>query len=341
MADLLILANKRFHTDFRKYLMRAAERANASALHVYCWERIILSQNGQEFMTFPADTSERLVLREIEKRVNLDRLIVLTGLGCNESHVATQIQGHLEKAFTIYDVYDDLMFESEGYERLDRMLQDSIWRCRCDAQILLNKNLAPRYPLAFHLDNASHLRRGNAGTARLPLKCAYIGSIDRRVDFDWLRSAGHWGHQIDIYGRWHPNAPDAERALRSLESEFANVRYCGPYDNDDLWVILPKYNVGLLPYRVSERMTRFINPDKLYHYLNAGLEVLSAPIEPVKEFGKYIFTIETKGEWSKILRRLQAEPRAAAWPSNKYSWDARWTELGRIAADASADISQA
>ena len=45
--------------------------------------------------------------------------------------------------------------------------------------------------------------------------------------------------------------------------------------NDDLPAILGQFRVGLLPYRVGHPMTDHVNPDKLHHYLNAGLEVVA------------------------------------------------------------------
>ena len=60
MPNLLVLANKRYHTDFRKYLMRAAERAGGRAVHIYCWEQVILSRNGSEQVAFSPDVDAEM-----------------------------------------------------------------------------------------------------------------------------------------------------------------------------------------------------------------------------------------------------------------------------------------
>src|ERR1700740_2046029 len=117
MPSLLLLSHKRYHADFRKYLMRAAERAGARALHIYCWEQIILACNGSEMATFPTNVDEQDVLRLVRENLGGDRVIVLTGLGCHEASLAARLQRILENAVLVYDVYDDLLFNAGGVNR--------------------------------------------------------------------------------------------------------------------------------------------------------------------------------------------------------------------------------
>jgi hypothetical protein len=44
-----------------------------------------------------------------------------------------------------------------------------------------------------------------------------------------------------------------------------------------------------VPYRTAFGMTRFINPDKLFHYLCAGLEIIASPIPAVRCFRSYLY----------------------------------------------------
>ena len=326
MRQFLILANKRYHTDFRKYLMRAAQRAGARALHIYCWENIILSRNGSEYQLYGNDVPVEKLRDEIETYFEGKPFVALTGLGCNENWIATRLQETLTNGVFGYDVYDDLLFDSAGCDRIERMLQDCIWRARCDFQILLNKDLSDRYPGASHLDNASHMTKVKPAP-RSQDRLVYVGSIDNRVDFDWLRAAASTGVDLHIYGRIHLGSPTVEQRLNQLTATCSNVVYYGEYDNDDLWSILRQYSIGLLPYKVGDRLTRFINPDKLYHYLNSSLEVLASPISQVTPYARFLHLVEENDDWVSAIRSTARDQRAAAWPRAEFTWDTRWRQL--------------
>lgn len=225
MTALLILANKRYHTDFRKYLMRAAERAGSSALHIYCWESVIVSRNGCEYATYPTDVDEAIVMAEVRKALGDEDLIVLTGLGCNEASIATRLQRVLDNATFVYDVYDDLMFQAEGAALIERMLQDAIWRCRCSRTIVLEAGLLSKYPGANHISNASHMRPLESIKRADPLSMVYIGSIDDRLEIGWLRALARQNVEIAIYGRIHCHAGRSRQEIDALLNDSPNVTF--------------------------------------------------------------------------------------------------------------------
>ncbi len=345
MPNLLILSNKRYKTDFRKYLMQAAERMGGKSMHVYCWESVILSYQGSECETFSPNVDEAVILDAINEQLGSDRLIALTGLGCNESSIATRLQHALKSATFVYDVYDDLTFNATGSRLVELMLQDAIWRSRCEHTIVLDEALKSRYPRAYHLDNASHLQPIAAVAHADQSSMVYIGSIDIRVDFSWLDAIASHDVTISIYGRFHDNAPHAKTELDALLMRHRNVTFHGSYDNDDLSSILGGFRVGLLPYRVGHPMTQHVNPDKLYHYLNAGLEVLAAPIPQALRHAKYVHCVETDGPWETVIAATASAPRRGAWSAAEHSWERRWVELngylsGAVSIEASKNYEQ-
>lgn len=330
--NLLVLANKRYASDFRKYLMRAAERSASHATHIYCWEKVVVSYNGSEIESYPLETDETALIAALAERL-APPLIVLTGLGCNESAFAVRLQQALPHGVFVYDVYDDLMFGVTGSQRLERLVQDLLWRARCTHMLLLDASLAPRYPGAYHLDNASHLRPLPGVAAADSNSMVYIGSIDNRVDFDWLRAAAAQKGHIDIYGAVHLGDATAAAALEAFVDEHSNVRYCGGYDNDELWGILGQYRIGLVPYHVDHVMTRHVNPDKIFHYLNAGLEVLASPFPQALRHQSHIHLVESHQDWRQILADIGARPRRGDWSATANSWDQRWSSLVQILRD--------
>jgi hypothetical protein len=158
-------------------------------------------------------------------------------------------------------------------------------------------------------------------------KMVYIGSIDRRVDFDWLDSLTANDLTVAIFGSVHTvNAAETQQRLDALIERRHNVSFHGPYDNDDLPTILGQFRVGLLPYRVGHPMTDHVNPDKLHHYLNAGLEVLASPIPAARRLKRYVH-LTTAGDWATALSGLQKTRLQESWPRESNSWDQRWAEL--------------
>lgn len=327
MPNLLVLSNKRFSTDFRKYLMRAAERSGSAAVHVYCWHEIIISARGGEHKIFRPDVSPAIVAETLTEYLpKQERTLVLTGLGCHDHVVAATIQRTLPGTY-IYDVYDDLMFNAKGLDLVQRQLQDIIWRARCEHTLVLNAALTGRYPGAVHLDNASHLGPVMPLPTAYSNRMVYVGSIDTRVDFEWMRILASYKVNIDIFGRVHADNRVVSDQLANLVRQSPYVNYHGEYDNDDLWNILPGYSVGLLPYLTNDPMTEYINPDKLYHYLNAGLEVLAAPIPPVQLHSAFIHLASREGDWERTLKNVESSRRADAWCPESFSWDARWRQF--------------
>jgi hypothetical protein len=242
------------------------------------------------------------------------------------------LQRVLKNAVLVYDVYDDLLFNADGVNRAVRMLLDAIWRCRCTHTIVLDAALKSRYPRAYHLDNASHLRPIASVEKADPRSLVYIGSIDSRVDFAWLDALSSQDVKLAIYGRIHESAPQAAADLDSLLKRHSNVSFRGGYDNDDLWSILGNFRAGVLPYHADHPMTRHVNPDKLYHYLNAGLEVLAAPFPQALRYAAHIHLVTADGAWSQALDAMVTTPRRGDWSAAANSWDQRWGELVQVVA---------
>jgi len=102
MPNLLILSNKLYQADFRKYLMRAAERAGARAMHIQFWEQVVISREAGEHSAFPNDVDGHTVLRAVRDILGNGPMIVLIGLGCYERPAATVLQCLLEGAVFAY-----------------------------------------------------------------------------------------------------------------------------------------------------------------------------------------------------------------------------------------------
>jgi hypothetical protein len=322
--SLLVISNKRYTTDFRKYLMRSAQRHGARAMHIYSWEKVIVSYEDKEQHTFNPDQPAADLLDLVHKELGNGQILALTGLGGYIHTLPFALATSLKNAIFVYDVYDDFSYGASGLSRLRKLCDDIRWRRITDQSIVLSRGLKRFYPFAKHVDNASHCttRCGREQTN----KFVYVGSIDHRVDFSWLRSLARGVDRLDIYGRIHAGDQDVERKLNEFLGEYPAAHYFGEYDNDELDEILSKYSVGLVPYKPVDRTTTYVNPDKLYHYLNCGLEVLSSPFPQAQLLKQFLHLVDADDDWHSVLAGL-AKSRAQHWPRENYSWDVRWGEL--------------
>jgi hypothetical protein len=179
-----------------------------------------------------------------------------------------------------------------------------------------------------HLDNASHLELLPSVAMVDPKKMVCIGSIDRRVDFEWLDALAANDVTIEIFGSVHTlAAAETQQKLDALIERRRNISFHGPYDNDDLPGILAQFRVGLLPYRAGVPMTDHVNPDKLHHYLNARLAIVASPIPAARRLGRYIHVMATGGDWAALLSELETSRLQESWPRETNTWDRRWVEL--------------
>lgn len=121
---------------------------------------------------------------------------------------------------------------------------------------------------------------------------------------------------------------DVER-LRGLP----NVHLLGRKPHADLPAYCKAFDVGLIPYVISERMT-YVNPIKLREYLSAGVPVVSTPVPEVMRYPHLCAIARTADELeSAILRALDDPPGARQRRSDEMkheTWAARVATVARI-----------
>ena len=222
-VNLLTLTITQYHRDFRKYLMGAAERSGGKALHILCEDKLILSWAGAERAEYSTSRNSFGLRQIISDHLQPGPILGLTGLGATRLDeravtLATNLHKDLSDVHWIYDVYDDFMYNAEGSDRVRRLTADAVWRCRCEHSIILDPELRSRYPTAYHLDNASHVEHLPSVATVDARKMVYIGSIDRRVDFEWLDALAANDVTIDIFGSIHTiGAAETQQQLECVD----------------------------------------------------------------------------------------------------------------------------
>ncbi len=121
---------------------------------------------------------------------------------------------------------------------------------------------------------------------------------------------------------------DVER-LRALP----NVHLLGRKPHQDLPAYCKAFDVGLIPYVISERMT-FVNPIKLREYLSAGVPVVSTAVPEVVRHAALCTIASTPDEVeAAIVLALDDQPGARKARSDAMkneTWAARVATVARI-----------
>lgn len=323
---LIIVSNKAYNGDFRKYLTLAAEAEGVKTAHLQIHEGFTASWEGQQRFTANRESPVQQVCERIMEHIGTSHGICLTGMNGFRSPAAMDAKSCFPRSFFYFDVYDDFRYGSVGKAALKWFWTDMRWRLHTDRRMVLEKSLLWRYPGALHLDNASQVQRPPA-TPSLREGVVYSGSIDHRTDFDILKSVAATGVTLDMHGSIHDSCPEAEIWISTLCATHPNARYFGSYANDNLGDILAKYRIGLVPYKTRSTLTRHINPDKIYHYLNAGLEVIATDIPQARRMSEFLYLLNKGQSVEALLHDAGHGNRAANWDVKANSWAQRWQSL--------------
>ncbi len=78
---VLHLSGQRIHSDIRKYMLACGAQAGARVVHVYCWENVIITFQGETRATHGTMASPATLLRDVVACLGRVPDVVLTGLG--------------------------------------------------------------------------------------------------------------------------------------------------------------------------------------------------------------------------------------------------------------------
>jgi glycosyltransferase involved in cell wall biosynthesis len=162
-------------------------------------------------------------------------------------------------------------------------------------------------------------------------RIGFYGTLRDWVDFELIayvaRARPAWS--IALIGQ----------ALGDLSalSGLSNVHLLGQRRHDELPAYCKGFDVGMIPYRIEERMT-FVNPLKLREYLSAGVPVVSTPVPEVVRYSHmcqiaaapsdFVAAIETAlADNTPAARRTRSEAMA------QETWSARVAEVTRKVAE--------
>lgn len=181
------------------------------------------------------------------------------------------------------------------------------------------KALAPETLVPSDLDALPHPRLG------------FYGTLRDWVDFDLLahvaRARPSW--QIALIGQ--------ELCDTSTIRGLPNIHLLGQKPHHELPAYCKGFDVGIIPYRIDERM-QFVNPLKLREYVSAGLPVVSTPVPEVRRYPELARIAATPEEFIAAVEAALADRTTRAARSAAMI-DETWTaRVARVEATLSTIV---
>jgi glycosyltransferase involved in cell wall biosynthesis len=156
----------------------------------------------------------------------------------------------------------------------------------------------------------------------------FYGALQDWVDLDLVADVAR------LRPDWSIVLIGDEQSDTSAVAGIPNVHVLGRRRNDELPAYCKAFDVGLIPYRVSQQLP-FRNPIKLREYLAAGLPVVSTPIPDVRRYERWCSIAETAAGFvqsvEQLLRRDSPElRRERSRAMMAETWSARVAEIDRV-----------
>jgi hypothetical protein len=229
------------------------------------------------------------------------------------------------------DMHDDLRYHNKGFIRWRESLVISFLRRISHVTVHAAPTLQELFPNSRHLGNASNIlplcvdHKPNDGVL-------IIASFDERFDFDFLSELARTCPvvQFHLHG-WTRRDDTATMAqITTIDAGHANIHYHGPYKMADLPSILGLYQVSVAPYRTGTVLTRYIDPLRFYHCLNAGLEVVSTDIPQARYMQDWIHVVPDVATCAARLAAIRSGALAKQPAYSPITWEQRAERLVEI-----------
>jgi hypothetical protein len=241
----------------------------------------------------------------------------------------------VRRAIWCFDMHDDLLYDARGMRRLYARVRLFVRARTSDIIFVAATGLRELFPQAVHVGNASHM----VPKPRRELDCGRIlvmASIDVRFDLDLLCAAASdcIGTIFDVYGRFRLTDVAVRRRFEDLIQGRRNIRYHGSYVTSDIEGLVTRYDVMFAPYRMGIKLTKYLDPLRIYHCMNAGMEVIVTDIPAAAEdFSRAVHIVRNGNDVSETLGRLQAGAEARKNTREHYS-PITWVDRARQIVEA-------
>jgi len=182
---------------------------------------------------------------------------------------------------------------------------------------------------AFGSDRAA----GDLATLPRPV-VGFYGTIQDWVDLELI------AHLARSQPKWSFVLLGQIMVPTDAVSGLSNVHLLGKRKHHELPAYCKGFDVGLIPYRIDERMP-FVNPIKLREYLSAGLPVVSTAVPEVLRYPHWCSVGNSHEDVHLAIQRALQEDsperrRERSLAMEGETWQARLAEIERVVEDVAA-----
>ena len=328
----VFISARAYEQDFRKFLLGALRADGHEAWHVRVGRRNTLTgADGAE--TFDGTIGLLRLIRRLRAIGARGNAVYLDTTGAIMPLRSLLFRFVLRTGVWCFDVYDNLVYNYSGFRLLKTRASLRLLCRLSDVTILLSRESLRLFPEAYHLDNAWDIQRRERDH-RVCRDIVVLSAIDERFDFGFLGEAARLlpDRRFVVHGYILHDDPAVKQRMDDLCARQPNVTFKGRYAFGDVPDIVRPFGIGLTPYAAGTPMTEFINPDKYYLFLQAGLEVISTDIPQARRMADRVHVARKPEDVVEIARRIEEEAtfrkNAAATTDN--TWRTRAREFYEI-----------
>ena len=283
-------------------------------------------------------------LERVFERHNIGERRVIFWVCPNNFHFPS-IERRFEPDLIVADVIDDQRMWDilpEHEERLHRNYREILGRSElvfvnCDSVRRSMQEFSSNIHL---LPNAAEMLDRDARTWKKPAELArmrgpvigYVGNLDiARIDVELLEAvaASHPDWNLVFIGSMHRG-----REIRKL-GRFRNVHFLGVRIYEQALRYIRFFDVAIIPH-LDNKLTRSMNPLKLYVYFSLHVPVVATPIENMGDFAEFVRTGRTPEEFMRRVEECLEGGPDMSWSSRldsllgSHSWSRRVADIMRL-----------
>lgn len=214
-----------------------------------------------------------------------------------------------------YDIYDALEMSCRNRKALERTrkgelkLQPDIGLVSMSAHTMASdiEKLFPNTPNIF-LPNATsdefiyEIKSQKSTKANTRKVIGYIGGLDPRwADRELILYTIESFPNYDFSIR-----ASVDRIYRRKLTSYPNVKLISFTNHIQLAILATTFDVGLIPFK-QNKITRVVNPLKLYEYFAAGIPVVAMRTDELEYYRDMIYLSDTREEFIRNVNRSLAE----------------------------------
>ncbi len=217
----------------------------------------------------------------------------------------------------VYDCVD--FFAIDSKDNIKNTIRNEKYLCRNADLVVANSHVLQDHLKKWRKDvklvvqgfRVLDIPKGKLKKINLNLKkpiIGFVGGINRRLDYDLLlnlaKKNSTWNFVI-----WGPilEKEKIDKATwNKMEELFSlpNVTTGASQDKTELPGIISQFDIGMIPYDISQDFNKYCHPMKLFEYFDQGIPVISTNILELNYFKDLVRIEDNYKGWQKGLEAI-------------------------------------